>query len=66
MTKKMITIGIKKIPKNDTAARLKLDKIFDNVCPGIRLANNRIDELGTREMYGIGSMNAGKGARAKG
>ena len=62
----MITIGIRKIPKNDTAAQLKLDKIFSKVCPDIKFANNRMDKLNTRNTYDINSINTSNGARAKG
>jgi hypothetical protein len=36
------------------------------VCPDIRLANNRMDKLNTRNTYETNSMKTSKGARAIG
>ncbi len=41
--------GIENKPRAETAAQAKPDKILSKVCPDIKLANDRIDKLETRE-----------------
>jgi len=48
VTRKIMIRGIRYIPQNDTAAQAKPDRIFSKVWPDIKLANNRIDKLNTR------------------
>ena len=58
--------GIMNIPQKDTAAQPNVDNIFNNVCPDIKLANNRIDKLKTLNVYDINSINTNNGANANG
>jgi hypothetical protein len=59
-------IGKIKIPQKFTTPQEKVAKIFNKVCPDIKLAKSRIDKLKTRKTYETNSISTSKGAKATG
>jgi hypothetical protein len=58
----MVT-GKRKIPHKETTPQEKVAKIFNKVCPDIKLANKRTDKLNTRNVYDTNSIKTSKGAK---